>query len=362
MNITKRYGETDFITGMRAYAAFGVAFIHAGSGGIESLGEIGNRLAMLGSQGVAVFFVISGYSVAASFASSNGFGDYINKRFWRIAPLYYFWISISLVSVLLNQNSKIDVYSLIMHMVFLSALDYHIAPFDLIGVDWTLSIEMVWYFFVPLIFIWAKDATRLSLLFIVSGSIFVLATKFRGLLPLPAHEAASIMHFSPIPYVFNFCLGVIAFKLRDSSFDFARLGAHALICTIFAFIAFLMIPKTLMLQSMFLFFSIIAFVLIVFGSSRSKSFNLIFGNRLVLFGGTISYGIYLCHLFALEIIDNIGLSIFSIPIFRLTGMLIIAIILSTATYLLIEKPSLSFGRVLFSRLNFKNKKPVLMKI
>ena len=356
MEIIKKYGDTDFITGMRAYAALAVLFIHSGNGGIESLGEIGARLAVLGGQGVAVFFVISGYSVASSFASSQGFGDYINKRFWRIAPLYYFWIIIWLVAALLSGNLNTDAYNLFMHSVFLSSLDYRIAPIGLIGgVDWTLSIEMVWYFMVPSIFLWTRGVPRLIFCLIASTAIFVLITKFRGLFPFPPKEFAEIMHYSPIPYVFNFCLGIVAFKLREFSYNFARWGDVALISIAVAFLIFLLGPKSLMLHSMFVFFTIAAFFLILFGSETSKFYRILFSNRIVRFGGTISYGIYLCHISVIELIDSTGMAIFSNAQVKLAAVLTITTAISTVTYLLIEKPALAFGRFLFSSISLRRR-------
>ena len=74
------YGDTNFITGMRAFAAFGVVLIHSGGAGLRSLGPIGNNFADLGLTGVYVFFVISGFSVASSFDNSAGYFDYLKKR------------------------------------------------------------------------------------------------------------------------------------------------------------------------------------------------------------------------------------------------------------------------------------------
>ncbi len=60
--IEKNYGNTNFITGMRAFAALAVIMIHAGGAGFRELGEIGKNVANFGAAGVFVFFVISGFS------------------------------------------------------------------------------------------------------------------------------------------------------------------------------------------------------------------------------------------------------------------------------------------------------------
>ena len=46
-----RYKGTNFITGMRAFAALAVVMIHTGGAGLRSLGAIGNKLADAGSAG-----------------------------------------------------------------------------------------------------------------------------------------------------------------------------------------------------------------------------------------------------------------------------------------------------------------------
>ena len=67
----KDYGDTNFITGMRAYAALAVVLIHAGGGGLRDIGQMGDNIANLGLAGVYVFFVISGFSVASSYLATD---------------------------------------------------------------------------------------------------------------------------------------------------------------------------------------------------------------------------------------------------------------------------------------------------
>lgn len=62
----RRYGETDFITGLRAIAASMVVIIHTGA--FTGFGSMGSALTGLGKYGVDIFFVISGFTVAKTFA------------------------------------------------------------------------------------------------------------------------------------------------------------------------------------------------------------------------------------------------------------------------------------------------------
>lgn len=136
----KDYGDTSFITGMRAFAALAVVLIHAGGAGFRELGSIGNNIADFGRAGVYVFFVISGFSVASSYENSKCYLEYLNKRLWRVAPLYYFWLAVSiLLGVTATYWQKqfgvgIDVYNLVLHGLFIGWLDYRITN-SILGVE-----------------------------------------------------------------------------------------------------------------------------------------------------------------------------------------------------------------------------------
>ena len=150
MNLTlskKVYGDTNFITGIRAFAVLAVVLIHAGGAGFRELGTIGNNIADFGRTGVYVFFVISGFSVASSYANSSSYFDYLNKRLWRVAPLYYFWLA---ASILLGITATywqdefsvgIDAYNLLLHVLFVGWFDYRVTN-SIIGVEWSEATQV----------------------------------------------------------------------------------------------------------------------------------------------------------------------------------------------------------------------------
>jgi len=352
--VIKSYGDTNFLTGMRAYAAIAVVLTHAGGGGLLTLGEMGKRLVDFGGQGVAVFFVISGYSVSSSFIHSKGFGDYINKRFWRIAPLYYFWIVVAIlmgttaISWQIKNEVSLDMYNLFMHITFLSCLDYRIAP-TLLGVDWTLSIEMFWYFLVPALLLWAKGLGRLIAIMVGSSLIYILVLTGRSLLPLSDEDAIQVVHWSPFPYMIAFCLGIVAFRLRELSYDFARWGNVALVFLLLILLIYLLIPISIVNHTKNLFFMGASFILILFGSMGNKSFRLIFANRVILLLGTLSYGIYLSHMTVLGIMGQVFAENNLALIFLLT--LSISIVVSTFAYYVIELNGSKVGQYLY---HYKN--------
>lgn len=309
----KNYGDTNFITGMRAFAAFAVVLIHAGGGGLRGYGEIGNRIVDLGAQGVAVFFVISGYSVASSYVASNGFKDYINKRLWRIGPLYYFWITFVILTATTATSwqqkfaTPVDSYNILMHLSFLSFMDYKIAN-TLLGVEWSIPIEVFWYFFVPLCLVWMVSWKQFVFAGFFSFCLYAVAFKYPILLGVPSPVAALAMHWTPIPYAIGFCLGIVAFRLRGTyAQQFKKWSSFACIAAIFTLFLFVLSPLAKYSSLAYIYFSLFTFALVLSGSSDSLIFRRLFTNKIVMFLGTISYGIYLCHPPLLVILERINL-------------------------------------------------------
>lgn len=354
----KTYGDTNFITGLRAYAAFAVVFIHAGGGGLREFGTIANHIVDLGAQGVAIFFVISGYSVSVSYNTSKGYWDYLNKRLWRIAPLYYFWIGIAIffgttATFWLQQYStSVNKYNLLMHMSFLTFLDYKITN-TLLGVEWTIPIEVFWYLLIPFCMQWMTSHKQLAIAVVLSYLSYELAIKYPNMLDVPAQDAVMAMYWSPVPYIFGFFLGIAAFRLRESGQKLLQWNRLLFIAT---FITFILVINRLNFKSdpTYIYFSIITFILILFGSDRNLLFRWIFANKIAVFIGSISYGIYLCHLTLLSllirfcIVSNDG----SMKTFLILSSSAISV--SAVSYYLIERPSQSLGKSFYSK--FTNKR------
>lgn len=322
---------------------------------MRALGEVGNRIVDLGAQGVAIFFVISGYSVAASYATSEGYWDYLYKRLWRIAPLYYFWIGVAIIvgaTATYWQRRfavSVEAYNILMHLSFLSFLDYKIAN-TLLGVEWSIPIEVFWYLFIPLLMCWMISRKQLVIAIFLSLICYKLAVKYLTTLVAPIQDAALAIPWSPIPYALGFFLGIAAFRIRNYGDHFARWG-NVMLIVVFGMISFLILKPTssiLMLDD-YQFFSMATFLLILFGSSSSQLFRCIFTNKIVVYLGTISYGIYLCHLPLINILTRLNLiypDSLGLAFLILLGC---SILVSTVTYFIIERPGQHIGKLFYSR-------------
>ncbi len=348
----KNYGETSFITGLRAFAAIGVVLIHTGGGGFRDLGLIGNHFADLGSAGVFVFFCVSGFSIASSYSTSKTFKSYIIRRLWRIIPLFYFWLAIaSIMAKYYFHDTSIDLstQNLMKHFLFIYFVDY---KKSIIGVEWTLPIEITFYFFLPIMIVMSRDKIKPVLLCAISLFICILSTRYYALLPLPPEESSAFIHYSPIPYVFCFALGVLAFRLRTAVLHSAFKSNVSLVFVITLLVLYLLFPLTVIrfFENQIIFISFLTFLLILFSSSRSLLINLLLNNKFIQFCGVVSYGIYLAHCPVISFLQSINFIFFDIPFARFIISFAITLIISAVTYTYIELPLVSYGKSLVNKL------------
>lgn len=341
--IAKDYGATTFVTGMRAYAALAVMLTHSGGAGLRDLGSAGQHLTELGAQGVTVFFVISGFSVATSWDHSKSFKAYLCKRLARITPLYYTWL---LVAVLTGTTATewqrrfgttIDAYNITMHLIFMSWCDYRIAC-SVLGVEWSIPVEVAWYLAIPFLQDSMSNLRRVCL--VVAGSLawLIALTVIRRLLPLSAQDSAYALHWSPFPYATGFVAGIAAYRVRQwRSFSAPYAIATALIVPAVV-ISWASLPTLPNHTATSLLFTALAFCLIVFGRQSSAVFRDLFCNRCILFIGTISYGVYLSHMPLLRLLPYEQLSRAFNPVVAFASFLALTLGVSTLTYLAIERP------------------------
>ena len=352
--VQKDYGETNFVTGMRAYAALAVVLIHVGGAGLSELGRLGQHLAQVGSVGVYVFFVISGFSVATSYANANSYRAYLIRRVLRIAPLYYFWLAAAAGAVGLNFwgqvfDQRLGAYNWAMHLTFLGFLDYRVTN-SIIGTEWSIHVEVFWYVLLPLLL---RPIMRFRLgvpIAIATSALFYLLTVYvQQLLPMTENNASLLVGWNPLPYLFSFCLGMSAYKLRSKSENPAprNLVMALVVLAIIVYLVTSSIWVRPFVKSYF-FYSVATFAVICLGSQQNFLCKTFLANRVAKFLGLISYGIYLSHypikewLVAKHLIVSGTFSAFAVTIF-------LAIVISTLTYFVIERPASNWAKRLFVR-------------
>lgn len=289
---------TNFITGMRAWAAGITVLIHAGGAGLRDYGALGNYVADLGRTGVYIFFVISGYCVAVSFSNSKSYGEYLMKRLARIVPLYYFWLlTWFMIHMSGASGAKVTILDLTYWLTFTSSFTHETQKNALLGVEWSIPIEVFWYLFIPVGLMVAKNVRRAAALAIAAMiAVYALRKLLVQVLSYPPDIFAIFFHWTPFPYAISFGLGLLAYRMRQTDFNerWLRLFTVVGLLTIPIFaVAAAFLTKLQRFE--FLVISFAATLIIAAGRDTMIVLLPLFNAKVVQYVGILSYSIYLSH-------------------------------------------------------------------
>lgn len=168
------------IHALRGIAAVIVFFFHLHYVGHIPLPKSWGLIATHGGTGVELFFVLSAFSLLYSNQKYVETGDskwifsYLTKRFFRIAPLFYFMLIVHCALILWVFNGKLDIQRILMSILFL----FNFAPKEAEGIvwaSWSIGVEMVFYAFLPLVMVSVRSlrpAIALWFLAVIASYIY----------------------------------------------------------------------------------------------------------------------------------------------------------------------------------------------
>lgn len=143
-----------------------------------------NKIFQNGQLGVALFFIISGYVVPFSLVGTGqgGIGKFIISRFMRLYPAYWASLIAGIFLVSVNTDNATILANLTMMQRFMGFS-------DILGVYWTLSVELIFYTLVVIAFLAGiihspRRMGWFSLSVITTTLAFAIARRFLDL-PLP---------------------------------------------------------------------------------------------------------------------------------------------------------------------------------
>ena len=297
---------TNKLTGvelLRFFAALAVVAFHIPGVGV-------------GSFGVDIFFVISGFVMMLS--TSNDANQFLLKRLIRIVPLY--WLAtigvfgIALVAPNLLANTDASINDLVRSLLFIPFNKNGIGHQPVLAVGWTLNYEMYFY---------AIFALSCFLGLRYRGCISVIIITLNMLI-LKYFDNFVCQTYSNL-IVLDFGLGVaLYFMLNKDIFQ-----ALVTICII-------IIAAIVNFEDghRVLFFGLPSFLIVYLAASCER--HLPYARVISLLGGA-SYALYLSHAYIIRIFDRLlGLDYLSPTI--ITATLILSICVSIVIYKYIDKP------------------------
>lgn len=315
---SNRVSELDSIRGI---AAIAVVIYHYFYRYNDLFGHknISAEWSYLGRHGVEIFFIVSGFVIFWSLNRVKHPVDFIVSRISRLYPVY--WASViltfCLVSTIGLEGRSVDFIDALINLTMLQ--EFFRTP-SVDGVYWTLTIELIFYFWIFSLFIF-KLHNRAD----VFLGIFVLASALSSLFSFNISNALSkLLLFDHMSF---FVSGICFFKILNG-IDKKRAFVILILCLFSTAITYsaLHLPFFLIIYSFF--------YCAITGKLRFMK------NKLLVFLGGISYALYLVH-------QNIGYIVINYFYEEgtngLVGILVAFIISLALAFLLttlIEKPAL----------------------
>jgi peptidoglycan/LPS O-acetylase OafA/YrhL len=333
-----------YLDSLRGLAAVAVAFFHYvlfykeeillhSQFSVESnLLSYFNNTIDLGKISVLVFFMISGFVIPYSIKSSGktAVNLFVISRFFRLYPVY--WLSVIIGVIIYNISWSVGLVNLTMFQQFIGV------P-NVIGLYWTLQIELVFYFLMIVLVLLKKNNDLktnflMSLVFLVIALLMsVCRFYFEVKLPVALPLALSVMFFGS--YWRNFIIN------EDTD---AKKKSFRYICI---YIVVIPIIAKLAYDIDFGFHeNWIKYVISYFSALAIFLFATLikYSNMFFVFLGKISYSVYLFHPITFHLsekyIDSLGIRIGG----RIALHLILLIVFSYVTYNIVEKYSIQLGR------------------
>ncbi|MBX9858945.1 MAG: acyltransferase [Sphingomonas sp.] len=335
----KKYWSVQYL---RAVAALLVVVNHAQ---LHAVNELQFFFVRLGSFGVLLFFVISGF-IMVTMTSEGRFdgGAFLRRRIERVVPLY--WLATAFVAMLaviapdLLKNTSFSIEGLVKSLLFIPYQRGNGEIVPLLKLGWTLNYEMFFY----LLFA-AFCRTGAGFRVVMISAILAILAVIGIWIP----KSATILFFFTRPVALSFAIGMVVGLAYQRGLLTRQLGpatAHAVIAGALVIglgltaAGLTVLPGTLFDPRIDLCFALAASAFIAAGLIAEPT---LYHSRLGLALGDASYSIYLVHLYVVALLIKLlamlgpaGLAT------RIPIALVFASLAGLAIHRLVERPIMRF--------------------
>lgn len=252
-----------------------------------------------GKYGVTIFFVISGFTIFNQiYGRKYTLRNFLAVRLTRVSlPYFPLLLIVYLYPVFITGGAReITFDNLLVHYTYLSFLSIKYSN-TIIGVEWTLAIEVFYYFLIGLlissVFFKKSPATWSFLLGIM---LFIVYKASEGVISKGYANYLTI-HWSPMKYGFMFLLGGAVYFIRKvfeenySQQQLSRCSDIALLLISVLIISNLIYQYIISFE---MFFALVTFMFLVCVRDTGR-LSVLLTNRVMVFAGSISFSFYLWH-------------------------------------------------------------------
>lgn len=320
--------------------------------------------------GVPLFYMVSAFGLLLGYHNNlNTQADYKSyylRRFFRIAPLFYFMIAVYVPYLWFSYDGYIvPLSNIISSLLFIfNLIPNHVEGF--VWASWSIGVEMVFYALLPLIIFFVRS--------IKTASVFLLITLFIKYHWLQSFKdvvqkspvVASFENYSFLSHIHYFAMGIFAYfawnSIRSRNFSTRITGLIITLLGLIGLITLIIYPTAatqmfvqLSSNSMSAFAYQISlafcFLAVVVGLCLHPS--KIFVNRLSCTLGKSSFSLYLWHPLIIVTLMKIGFYdlVYTISSNALIAWAVCSVLTVTVTaiiasisYRLIEVPGMKLSK------------------
>jgi peptidoglycan/LPS O-acetylase OafA/YrhL len=348
----------EFLDSLRGLAALYVLVYHLAKMPPLATGlpAFADTFVLFGGSGVILFFVISAFCLCLTMPGSVVTGavaaKFYTKRFFRIAPLFYAVLALTLVRNFLVRDIVPPAGDVLANITF----TFNLAPGlqdSLVFAGWTIGVEMLFYLIFPALFASLRGVPAKVLAYGLAGLAFAALLWILKTAPIDRDRYAllTVAHYLPV-----FLLGMIAFDLFNALHARGagwRTGAVLLATGMVAFAGH--VSERLLDPSFAPFFwQGGSYALMLLGLAFCPLGLVV--NRATRFLGQISYSVYLLHGPVILVINRpVFTRIYALdwPVVAKFGLclavtLTVTLTVSWLAYSFIERPGIALGRKLIA--------------
>jgi peptidoglycan/LPS O-acetylase OafA/YrhL len=350
------------IHGLRGLAALAVVLYHVvhltGIATPDSFAFIGRDF----GYGPHLFFILSAfslmYSTERTMGRSNWIADYLTKRFFRIAPLFYCLIGVQLIRQAMVSGTLEDFSTLVLNFSF----TFGFVPWSgIVWAGWTVGVEMIFYVLFPLLIMLVKTPRQALAVLVVAIAIgcasrYQFTLQYLDSQPRPRWDWGG---FTFVGNLYFFAAGLFVFRLAktvEAHGTAIRLVVPAISLALLAGLMFSEWDRSLKAPGRL---DLVLWMIALSGLCLWQSLrpNGMIANRFFDYLGERSYSIYLLHPVVIVPLKGTMVTLYGLlapyvgayAFFACAGLLT-GIVLAAAevTYRMVEVPGIKFGRRLIA--------------
>jgi peptidoglycan/LPS O-acetylase OafA/YrhL len=359
-----------FIDSLRGLAILLVLLVH--SGGLIEL--FGTKLALtnIGQRGVQLFYEVSAFSLLYSYYSRReaSWAAFFIRRFFRIAPLFYLSIAANFIwTVLILRMPPLSPASYVSGFLFL--FGFHPSTINAVApAGWSIAVEAVFYALFPLMALGIRNIGA-ALAFAAASVLACFLVCYRLDIGVLAALPPEYRRFLWFPAEFPvFCFGFVAFFSWRDLFQegpgeaaarplFGRPAARMAASAGLLALAFWAVYVSFPVSNYRLYLNSLSFIFLILALALHPWSLLV--NPATRFIGRMSFSIYLVHPYLSPLVSRVvdGLeSRLGVHLYgHYLGLLVTlaaylagAILVSLATFPLVEERGIALGKRLISRI------------